>query len=277
MLSINGITYQIVNTIPLPAYPTGLGVNTRTNTIFAANEDNNTVSMINGTDESFVSTISGFNCPTFIGMNSNKSEIYVNNYCGNTVRKIDVTCKEGLQLITKAEDNSPACAKPQTAQRLVDRGWGHILADFYTKYASPDITAKFQSKIISSKKAVQIVQDYIKENNLALAVNSNSSKLKIDVSLKYVQLPPGGFTFLYDVDPKTGIPIQETSFNGTSSANPQWWVELEKYYLGMENKRTEDCYVVWDVDYRECTHCLGSYPMFMVDAITDKVVFARNG
>ena len=123
VLSINGITYQIVNTIPLPVYPTGLGVNTRTNTIFAANEDNNTVSMMNGTDDSFVSTIGGFNCPTFIGMNSNKSEIYVNNYCGNTVRKIDVTCKAGLQLITKAEDKSPACVRQVTSDELVKRGW----------------------------------------------------------------------------------------------------------------------------------------------------------
>ncbi|OLE40744.1 MAG: hypothetical protein AUF74_00190 [Thaumarchaeota archaeon 13_1_20CM_2_38_5] len=189
----------------------------------------------------------------------------------------DVKCKQGFVLVIKKSDNSPACVKPQTSEKLIERGWGRISTDYYTKYANPDITAKFQSKIISSEKAVHTVQDYIKENNLALAVNSNSSKLKIAVSLKYVQLPPSGFTFLYDVDPKIGIPIQETSFNGTSYANPQWWVELEKYYLGLENKRTEDGYVVWDVDYRECTHCTGSYPMFMVDAITDKVVFARNG
>ena len=277
VLSINGITFQIVNTIPLPAYPTGLGVNTRTNTIFAANEDNNTVSMINGTDDSFVSTISGFNCPTFIGMNSNKSEIYVNNYCGNTVRKIDVTCKEGLQLITKAEDNSPACVKPQTAQRLVEHGWGHISADFYTKYASQDITAKFQSEIISREKAIQIVQDYINENNLTLAVNTNSSEFKIDASLKYVQLSSSGFAFLYNVDPKTGTPLQETSLNGTDSKNPRWWVELEKDYLGMQNKRNEDGHVVWAVAYEDCRNCIASYPMFMVDAITGKVIYSENG
>jgi len=39
----------------------------------------------------------------------------------------DVRCKEGLQLIFKSKDNSPACVKPQTAEKLVERGWGTIL------------------------------------------------------------------------------------------------------------------------------------------------------
>ncbi|MDE1728887.1 MAG: hypothetical protein KGI02_08450 [Thaumarchaeota archaeon] len=34
-----------------------------------------------------------------------------------------VTCNRGLQLILKAEDGSPACVKPDTAQILVQRGW----------------------------------------------------------------------------------------------------------------------------------------------------------
>jgi hypothetical protein len=36
----------------------------------------------------------------------------------------DVTCKEGFMLITKASDGSPACVKPETAQKLVEHGWG---------------------------------------------------------------------------------------------------------------------------------------------------------
>lgn len=38
----------------------------------------------------------------------------------------DVTCWQGLQLILKSEDGSPACVKPQTAQILVERDWGHL-------------------------------------------------------------------------------------------------------------------------------------------------------
>lgn len=38
----------------------------------------------------------------------------------------DVVCKEGLKLIFKSKDNSPACVKPETADKLVERGWGTI-------------------------------------------------------------------------------------------------------------------------------------------------------
>jgi len=44
----------------------------------------------------------------------------------------NVTCTEGLQLIFKARDNSPACVKQSTAQKLLVRGWsilGHQLSE----------------------------------------------------------------------------------------------------------------------------------------------------
>ena len=37
----------------------------------------------------------------------------------------NIICKEGFDLIEKKTDNSPACVKPQTAQKLVERGWGN--------------------------------------------------------------------------------------------------------------------------------------------------------
>ena len=38
-----------------------------------------------------------------------------------------VICKQGLQLIIKTENNSPACVRPETAMKLVEREWGHLL------------------------------------------------------------------------------------------------------------------------------------------------------
>ncbi len=38
----------------------------------------------------------------------------------------DVKCKEGLDLILKSKSGEPVCLKPQTAQKLVERGWGTI-------------------------------------------------------------------------------------------------------------------------------------------------------
>ncbi|MGH2611759.1 MAG: hypothetical protein ACRDFB_01765, partial [Rhabdochlamydiaceae bacterium] len=37
---------------------------------------------------------------------------------------MDVTCLQGLQLVIKSEDGTPACVKPDTAQELIERGWG---------------------------------------------------------------------------------------------------------------------------------------------------------
>jgi hypothetical protein len=36
----------------------------------------------------------------------------------------DVRCKDGLQLIFKSKDNSPACVKWETSKKLIERGWG---------------------------------------------------------------------------------------------------------------------------------------------------------
>ncbi len=46
-------------------------------------------------------------------------------YESGTMAK-DVTCKQGFQLIIKAADGSPACVKPETKIKLVERGWGSI-------------------------------------------------------------------------------------------------------------------------------------------------------
>jgi dipeptidyl aminopeptidase/acylaminoacyl peptidase len=40
------------------------------------------------------------------------------------VKPTDITCQVYLQRIFKTEDGSPACVKPGTAQKLIERGWG---------------------------------------------------------------------------------------------------------------------------------------------------------
>jgi hypothetical protein len=42
----------------------------------------------------------------------------------NGVSADKVRCNTGFVLVVKLSDNSPACVKPQTAQKLVERGWG---------------------------------------------------------------------------------------------------------------------------------------------------------
>ena len=47
------------------------------------------------------------------------------------VLPMEVTCKDGLELIFKYYNGNPACVKPDTAKKLLDVKWG-IKYPFYT-------------------------------------------------------------------------------------------------------------------------------------------------
>ncbi len=49
----------------------------------------------------------------------------------------DVVCKEGLELIFKSTDDSPACVKHETATKLIERGWTKILDNVSEKSTNP--------------------------------------------------------------------------------------------------------------------------------------------
>ncbi len=44
------------------------------------------------------------------------------------VRAKDVICGQGFELVIKIEDGSPACVKPETAQKLVERQWAEPIS-----------------------------------------------------------------------------------------------------------------------------------------------------
>lgn len=182
---------------------------------------------------------------------------------------------ESNRLLVIAGDNSPACVFDSSVTMLWEMGWISKSPSIYSKYLDPITMTKFQSKIISRDEATRIVQNYIKNNNITLSVDTNSS-FKIVTSLNY-ELISQGYNNLLDVDPKTGLPTTiMPPWWKDYYKNPQWWSELEKYYLGMENKRIEDGALVWHVDYHQC-ECIAPYPIFMVDAITGKVILAWDG
>lgn len=55
----------------------------------------------------------------------------------------NVQCKEGLQLVIKAKDDSPACVKPETKLKLIERGWA-IDDKTLTKFPQ-DLTFRIES------------------------------------------------------------------------------------------------------------------------------------
>ena len=68
----------------------------------------------------------------------------------------DVKCKEGLMLVTKARDDSPACVMPLTYNNLVERGWvnsklaetTYVFAD-HTKYEIPYHVTGWKNKVLN--------------------------------------------------------------------------------------------------------------------------------
>ena len=55
----------------------------------------------------------------------------------------DVACKKGLNLVLNAEDGSPACVKPDTAQKLIQRGWESSLLVSTTNTLSKNACGQF--------------------------------------------------------------------------------------------------------------------------------------
>jgi len=55
--------------------------------------------------------------------NVDKKEIPPRKQVSSGTSPQDVICSEGLELIFKSTDNSPACVKPSTAEKLIQRGW----------------------------------------------------------------------------------------------------------------------------------------------------------
>ncbi|MEM3007522.1 MAG: hypothetical protein QXW37_06430 [Candidatus Nitrosotenuis sp.] len=39
----------------------------------------------------------------------------------------EILCKVGFQLIIKTSNEHPACVKPESAQKLIERGWAKPL------------------------------------------------------------------------------------------------------------------------------------------------------
>ncbi len=97
----------------------------------------------NGADASEISThvdailekleqAEGIIPPEMMGESDEEHEEFENEYVGLTpreqvksgVKPKDVSCDSGMELVLKNSNGSPACVKPETAERLIQLGWG---------------------------------------------------------------------------------------------------------------------------------------------------------
>lgn len=114
----------------------------------------------------------------------------------------DVKCNQGLQLIFKAEDSSPACMKPDTAQKLIERGWAWNYANVVGKesislsaYQGVSNEAFYNNGTVASNFTIDVNINNFKPSNasLVLQVYYNDGILYKTVSVPSGMIQLDGF------------------------------------------------------------------------------------
>lgn len=92
----------------------------------------------------------------------------------------NITCPEGFVLMKKISDNSPACVKPDTAQKLIERGWGVLNEQTIvvqiktTMFCNPwdnDLTQWYHSHNqtrMSESQGLEIIKNYYKKQGISV-------------------------------------------------------------------------------------------------------------
>lgn len=69
----------------------------------------------------------------------------------------DVQCNKGFSLVIKAEDGSPACVKPETKIKLVERGWGMMSNLVSTNNMSENNCGQFYAAPIRHQTSLPVL------------------------------------------------------------------------------------------------------------------------
>lgn len=87
------------------------------------------------------------------------------------VHPSNVTCTEGLEIVLKKSNGNPACLKPSSVAKLIERGWAiHILPDYENKNTNSEIFA------IGNYKVETQEVNYFNDTNGYLAKPSDEGK-----------------------------------------------------------------------------------------------------
>ena len=142
---IDGSSNESIDSIPAGELPRRIVVNPQTNTIYVSNQGSKDISVIDGSNNKIIETIQVAE-PFELALNSKTNKLYAmyigsklsvisNNPeilqpSGSPLKQISsgveassIVCNRNFELIFKASDNSPACVKPPTAEKLIQRGW----------------------------------------------------------------------------------------------------------------------------------------------------------
>lgn len=86
--------------------------------------------ILSGRLEQWQSNISNYNVWIYYTITNHTPEVPPLKQFKSGINIDEIKCKEDLILITKSYDGTPACVKPETKQKLIERGWTQ---DIYNK------------------------------------------------------------------------------------------------------------------------------------------------
>jgi hypothetical protein len=94
-----------------------------------------------------------------------------------------IQCKEGLELVIKSSDNTPACVKSTSVLKLIERGW----TDSITHITNPDpdessirtISLVDNDKVISLKKDERFLLKLGEDYNWDVEINNQTIVSKV--------------------------------------------------------------------------------------------------
>ncbi len=114
----------------------------------------------------------------------------------------DVKCYPNFHLVLKAEDGSPACVKPDTVQKLIERGWALNYTNMADKesisvsaYQGVSNEAFYNNGTVVSNFTIDVNINNFKPSNasLVLQVYYNDGILYKTVSVPSGMIQPDGF------------------------------------------------------------------------------------
>ncbi len=114
----------------------------------------------------------------------------------------DVKCNTNLQLVLKAEDESPACVNPKDVAKLIERGWALNYTNLADKeslsllaYQGASIETFYNNGTVASNFTINVNINNFRPSTalLALQVYYNDGVLYKTISVSSDMIQPDGF------------------------------------------------------------------------------------
>lgn len=95
----------------------------------------------------------------------------------------EIQCKEGLELVIKSSDNTPACVKLTSVPKLIERGWTdsitHITSTDSNESSTRTINLVDNDKVISLKKGERFLLKLGDDYNWDVEINNQTIVSKV--------------------------------------------------------------------------------------------------